>query len=190
MRVRCGKRVWNRSNVFAIIQMYRIMEWLDHVNWKKPFKGHPDQHPCNKQERLHLEQVIQSPIQPDLLCLQEWSIHHLFGQPGLVLHYTFLKKILLNCQYSTFFECVKCFELVFRVFSATNYVDITWCGTWNIDNIREWKIIVNTIRYWFKLFCILIFSHFGLNLVPSVVFMWLFAGLLEQITKSVMWLSV
>ena len=49
-------------------------------------KGHLVQLPCTKQGHLQLDQVAQSPIQPELECLRGWSIHHLSGQPVLVLH--------------------------------------------------------------------------------------------------------
>ena len=43
--------------------------------------GYLVQPPCNEQGHLQLAQVVQSPIQPDLECLQGWGIHHLSGQP-------------------------------------------------------------------------------------------------------------
>ena len=49
------------------------------------FKGHLLQPPCNERGHLQLDQVAQSPIQPDLECLQGWGIHHLLGQPQLSL---------------------------------------------------------------------------------------------------------
>ena len=42
-------------------------------------KGHLIQLPCNEQGHLQLDQGAQSPVQPDLECLQGWSIHHLSG---------------------------------------------------------------------------------------------------------------
>ena len=42
-------------------------------------KGHLVQLPCNEQGHLQLEQVAQSPVQPDLECLQGWaSLDNLF----------------------------------------------------------------------------------------------------------------
>jgi len=41
-------------------------------------KGHLVQHPCNDQHQLS---VAQSPLQPDLECLQGQGIHHPSGQP-------------------------------------------------------------------------------------------------------------
>jgi len=39
-------------------------------------KGHLVQLPCREQEHLQLDQGAQSPVQPDLECLQGQSIHH------------------------------------------------------------------------------------------------------------------
>jgi len=41
---------------------------------------HLVQLPCNEQGYLHLNQVAQSLIHPDLECLQGWSIQNLSGQ--------------------------------------------------------------------------------------------------------------
>jgi len=38
------------------------------------FKGHLAQPRCNEQGHLQLDQVAQSPIQPDLECFQGWDI--------------------------------------------------------------------------------------------------------------------
>jgi len=40
------------------------------------------------------------PIQPDLECLQGWSIHHLSGQPVSVPHHSYHEELLffLTCQ--------------------------------------------------------------------------------------------
>jgi len=45
------------------------------------FEGHLAQPRSRDQGRLQLDQVAQSPIQPDLECFQGWGIDHLFGQP-------------------------------------------------------------------------------------------------------------
>jgi len=42
-------------------------------------KGHLVQLPYNKQGHLQLHQVAESPVQPDLECLQGWGIHHLWA---------------------------------------------------------------------------------------------------------------
>lgn len=53
------------------------------------------QAPCNKQAQLQLDQVAQSPTQPDLDCPQEWGIYHLSGQPVLEFHRPQYKYFLL-----------------------------------------------------------------------------------------------
>ena len=51
-------------------------------------KVHPVQLPINEQGHPQLDQVILSPIQPDLEYLQGQGIHHISGQPDPVLHHT------------------------------------------------------------------------------------------------------
>ena len=45
-----------------------------------PFKGHLVHPPCIDQGHLQLEQVTQSPVQPDLECFQGWGIYLLSGR--------------------------------------------------------------------------------------------------------------
>lgn len=47
---------------------------------------------CNVQELLHLDPVVQSPLQLDLACFQGWDIYHFSEQTVPVLP---LRKILL-----------------------------------------------------------------------------------------------
>ena len=53
---------------------------------------HLVQFPCNEQGHLQLDQVAQSPVQPDLWCLQGQGIYHLSGQPVSVPHHPYLGK--------------------------------------------------------------------------------------------------
>ena len=46
---------------------------------------------CNEQGHLQLDQFAQSPVQPDLECLQGQSIHHFSGQH----HYPYCKNVFL-----------------------------------------------------------------------------------------------
>ena len=39
------------------------------------FEGKLVQHPCNVQGYLQLDQVAQSPVQPDVKCLLTWGVH-------------------------------------------------------------------------------------------------------------------
>lgn len=50
------------------------------------FKGHLVQLPCNEQRHLQLNEVAQSPVQPNLESLQEQDIHNLSGQPVPAFH--------------------------------------------------------------------------------------------------------
>jgi len=59
-------------------------------------KGYLVQPPCNNQGHLPLDQVAQSPVQPDLECFQAWGIYYLSGQP--VFHHPHCKKCLPYIQ--------------------------------------------------------------------------------------------
>ena len=58
------------------------------------FKGQLVQPPCNEQGHPPLDQVAQSPVQPDLECFQGWSIYHLSGQPVPLFFHPHCKKFL------------------------------------------------------------------------------------------------
>ena len=51
---------------------------------------------CNEQGHLQLDQVAQSPVQPDLECLQGQGFYHLSGQP--VPQHAYCKKLLPYIQ--------------------------------------------------------------------------------------------
>ena len=61
-------------------------------------KDHPVQLPCRDLGHPQLDCVAQSPLQPDLGCLQGWGTHHLSGQPVLVLHHLQRKELLPYVQ--------------------------------------------------------------------------------------------
>ena len=58
------------------------------------FKGLLVQPPCNKHGHLQIDQITQSPIQPDLECFQGQGTYHLSGQPVSVFHHPYHKKFL------------------------------------------------------------------------------------------------
>ncbi|KAK4816838.1 hypothetical protein QYF61_023902 [Mycteria americana] len=60
-----------------------------------PTLASSNQAPCNEQGHLQLDQAAQSPIQPDLECLQGWGIYHLSGQPVPVFHHHHCKNVFL-----------------------------------------------------------------------------------------------
>jgi len=64
------------------------------VRVRKTFKGHLVQPPCDEQGYLPLDQVAQSPSQPDLEDFQGWGIYHLSGLPSAVFHHTYYEKFL------------------------------------------------------------------------------------------------
>lgn len=61
---------------------------------KGDFKDHLIQLTCNEQGHPKLDQVAESPLQPDLECLQGQDIHQLSEQYVIVLHYPCCKKLL------------------------------------------------------------------------------------------------
>jgi len=62
---------------------HKTIEWF---GLEGHFKDHPVHPPCNKQGHLELDQVAQSPLQPDTEFFQRWGIYHLSGQPVPVSH--------------------------------------------------------------------------------------------------------
>ena len=81
-------------------------------------KGHLDQLRCSEQGHLQLHQVAQSPIQPDLGCLQRQDIHHLSRQPVPVPHCPYCKALLpYILSKSSFFQL-----------KTTSPCPVTWRG--------------------------------------------------------------
>ena len=71
---------------------HRITEWF---GLEGTFKGHLVQPLCNEQGHLQLDQVAQSPVQPELESFQGWGTYHPSGQPVPVSHHPHRKKCLL-----------------------------------------------------------------------------------------------
>ena len=67
---------------------------LECFGLERTFRGHLAQPPCSEQGHIPLDQVAQSPIQPDLECFQAWGLHYLSGQPIPVFYHPHSKKIL------------------------------------------------------------------------------------------------
>ena len=85
--------LWSRATGVTVgfAVYHRIIEWL---RLQDALKGHLDQPPCNEQGHLQLDQVAQSPVQPDLECFREWGIYHLSRQLAPVFHHPHCKKFL------------------------------------------------------------------------------------------------
>ena len=89
---------------------HRFIEWFKSEG---TFKGYLVQLPWIKQGYLQLDQAAQSPIQPDLECLQGWGIHHLSGQTVPVPHHSYCNVFfslisnlnLLSFSLKPFFPC-------------------------------------------------------------------------------------
>jgi len=71
------------------------MEWFE---LEGTLESHLVQLPCDEQVHLQPHQVAQSPIEPDLECLQGTGIHHLSGQPVPVPHHPYCKNFFLICN--------------------------------------------------------------------------------------------
>ena len=71
-----------------------IIESQNAMGWKGPLKVILFQLPCHEQGHIPLDQVAQSPVQPDLECFQGWGSYHLSGQLVPVFHYHHCKKFL------------------------------------------------------------------------------------------------
>jgi len=64
---------------------------MDWVGLEGTFKDHLVQPPCSEQGHLQLDQVAQSPIQPDPECFQGWGICHV--SVSSVQHYLILATL-------------------------------------------------------------------------------------------------
>ena len=76
--------------------IHRVIEWF---GLEETFKDHLVQ-PCatGRQGHFSLDQVAQSPIQPDFEQFQWWGIHNFSGQCVPVSYYPHPKKILPCAQ--------------------------------------------------------------------------------------------
>ena len=72
----------------------RLIESQNGLGWKGHLKIISFQLPCHGQGHLPLDQVAQSPIQPDFDHFQGWGIHSFSGQPVPVPHHPHSKEFL------------------------------------------------------------------------------------------------
>ena len=81
-----------------------LTESQNHFIWKGPLEAIWSPTPYSEEGYPQVEQVIHSPVLPDLECLQERGIHHCSGQPAPVPHHTYCKKFLpyIQSKYSLF----------------------------------------------------------------------------------------
>ena len=82
----------------CIISMKYFKNFMEWFGLEGTLKGQLVQPPHGEQGHLHLDQVAQSPVQPDLECFQGWGIYHLSGQPLAVFHHPHCKKFLPYIQ--------------------------------------------------------------------------------------------
>jgi len=76
------------------------------------FKGHPVQPPCSEQGHPQLDQIAQSPLQPDHECLQGRDIHHLSGQPVPMPHHSHCKRFFFISNLSLPSRSLRPFSLI------------------------------------------------------------------------------
>ena len=76
------------------------------------FKGHLVQLPCNEQGHLQLDQIAQSPIQPDTECLQGWVHPPPLGNLFQCLTILIIKDIFLISNLNLPSFSLKAFGLV------------------------------------------------------------------------------
>ena len=82
-----GLVIFLQQEVLSQLKVQSLPEITLLFELEGTLKSHLVQLPCNEQGHLQLHQVAQSPIQPDIECLQGWGIHHLSGQPVPVPHF-------------------------------------------------------------------------------------------------------
>ena len=93
-----GKAVEVNRATQVQMEKKRTQIWLVYIKsfeLERALKGYAVQLFCNEQGHLQLHQGAQSPIHPDLECLQGQGIHHLSAQPvqcltALIVNYFFL----------------------------------------------------------------------------------------------------
>ena len=71
-----------KAMMSAVRRRLGIVEWF---GWGGALKGHLVEAPSSEQGRLRLDEVAQSPVQPDRECLQGWGSYHLSGPAVAVL---------------------------------------------------------------------------------------------------------
>ena len=98
--------------------LHRFMLWcafclfIELFELESTIKGHLVQLPCNKQGHLQLDQVAQSPVQPDLECLRGWGIHHTSGQPVPVFNHFYCIYLFLIFSINLPYFSLKSFPFV------------------------------------------------------------------------------
>ena len=90
------KKLYSLKIVFSLNEdktshIHRITEQFE---LEGTFKDHLVQPPCSEQGHIPLDQVAQSPVQPDRECFQGGGIDHLSGQSVPVPHHPHGKKFL------------------------------------------------------------------------------------------------
>ena len=74
-----------------------MIEWF---GLEGTFKGYLVQPPCHERGHLQLDQVAQSPVQPDLECFQGWGIYNYYnaGDRAQILTLFRLLDQTMSCQ--------------------------------------------------------------------------------------------
>ena len=98
---------------------------LESYELEGTLEGPSSPNPCNEQGHLQLHQVAQSPVQPDLECLQGWSIHCLSGQPVPVPHHSYYNFFLIS-NLNLFSSSLNLFRLVLSQQTVLKTLSITF----------------------------------------------------------------
>jgi len=69
----CGRSVACSICTWIMIKFYY------HLSWKEPLKTIWSNSPALNRDSS--SKIAQSPVQPDLECLQRWDVHHISGLP-------------------------------------------------------------------------------------------------------------
>jgi len=77
MMIRCLDTVLSVHSAHSSIQHTIYYSIIEPFELEGTPKVHLVQLPSNEQGHLHLNPGAQSPVQPDLECLQEQGIHHI-----------------------------------------------------------------------------------------------------------------
>ena len=77
-----------------LLLLYEKISIIESFKLEDTFKGHLAQLCCNEQGDLQLDQIAQSPVQPDLECFQGQGTHSLV----VVLMYQYVR---LRCDYTS-----------------------------------------------------------------------------------------
>jgi len=88
----CKKYCLNTKGEYQKSQNHTIIQCF---GWEGTFRDHLDQPSGREQQgHLQLQQVAQSPVQPDLECFKGWGLHYFSVELVPVFHHPHCNKFL------------------------------------------------------------------------------------------------